>query len=172
MGGQKAWMAGPRPATGTADCTKSVLITAFPQLDSRGSRPGLTAEVDTALSESAGALIDGEAIEQAVASGAAQIGLAATAVGAAGGMRRIPRLRRIVVAQALPVGVADDSGTLGAARPVVAGPVFTLRKCLAVRLRAGQRIVSVGSVAAAVDDIALFGEIRLLRQVVGAVELV
>src|SRR6266436_7843141 len=117
-------------------------------------------------------LIDREAIEQAVAAGAAEIGLAAAAVGAAGGMRGVPRLRRVVVAQAFSVGVADHRGTLGAARPVVAAPVVTRRKRLAVGLRAGQRIVPVGGVADAIDDIALFGEGRLLGQVVGAMELV
>src|SRR5215216_2649461 len=46
-------------------------------------------------------LIRGEAIEQAVAPGAARIGLAAAAVPAARKMRRVPRFRGIVVAQAL-----------------------------------------------------------------------
>src|SRR5437764_5708375 len=87
-------------------------------------------------------------------------------------MRGIPRLRRVVVAQALSVGVADHRGTLGAARPVVAGAVLTRREGPAVRLRAGQRIVPIGGIAAAVHYVALFGEIRLLREVVGAVELV
>src|SRR6266478_1395031 len=68
--------------------------------------------------------------------------------------------------------MADHRRTLGAARPVVAGPILTRRKRLAVRLRASQRIVLVGGVATAIDDIALFGEGRLLGQVVGAMELV
>src|SRR5436309_101927 len=59
-------------------------------------------------------LIRGEAIEQAVAAGAAQIGLAATAVRAARGMRRVPRFRGIVVAQALAVMMADHRGALPA----------------------------------------------------------
>src|SRR5580700_8941746 len=47
-------------------------------------------------------LIDRETIEQPVAAGTAQVGLAAAAVGAARRMRGIPRFRRVVVAQALP----------------------------------------------------------------------
>src|SRR5215831_3292317 len=117
-------------------------------------------------------LICGKTIEQAVAAGAAQIGLAAAAVRAARGVRGVPRFRGVVVAQPLPVDVADDRGTLGAARPVVAGLILTRRKRFAVGLRAGQRIVLVGGVPTAVDEIALFGEGRLLGQVVGAVQLV
>src|SRR6266478_5856676 len=89
-------------------------------------------------------LIDRKAIEQPVAAGAAQIGLAAAAIGAARGMRGVPRFRRVIVAQAFAVGVADHRGTLSAARPVAAGTVLTRRKRSAVRLRAGQRIVPVG----------------------------
>ena len=53
-----------------------------------------------------------------------------------------------------------------AARLVVAG-----RERRAVRLRAGQDVVLVRRVAAAVDDLALFGERGLLGEVVGAVQL-
>ena len=82
-------------------------------------------------------LVRGEAVEQAAAAGAAQVVEAATTVGSARGMRRIPRSRRNVVAQALAVGVAYHGGALGAARPVAAGAVLARRKCGAVHLRAG-----------------------------------
>ena len=81
-------------------------------------------------------------------------------------------MRRVVVAQALTVDVPDERRALRAARPVVAGFVVAGRKSAAVGLRAGQRVVLVGGVAAAVDYIALFGEGRLLSQVVGAMEFV
>src|SRR3984893_15885877 len=69
-------------------------------------------------------LVRGEAVEQAVASGASQIVLAAAAVGSARGMRRIPRLGRGIVAQALAVAVADHGCALGAAPPVAAGSIL------------------------------------------------
>src|SRR5215469_2497430 len=62
--------------------------------------------------------------------------------------------------------------SLTAARPVVAGLVVTRRKRRAVGLRAGQRVVPVGSVAAAVDDIALLGQCGLLGDVVFTVQFV
>src|SRR5215216_4382180 len=95
-------------------------------------------------------LIRGEAIEQAVASGAAQIGLAATAVRAARGMRRVPRFRGIVVAQALAVMMADHRGALPALGPIAAGPILAGREGPAVRLRAGQHVMPIGRIAAAV----------------------
>src|SRR5207249_3911831 len=111
-------------------------------------------------------------IEQAVAAGAAQIGRAAAAVGAARGVRGVPRARSVVVAQPLTVDMADDCGALGAAGPVAAGLVVAWREGLAVRRRAGQRVVLVGGIAAAVDDVALLGQRGLLGQIVGAVQLV
>src|SRR5262245_13844298 len=117
--------------------------------------------------------IRGEAVEQAVAAGAAQIGLAAAAVRAARGVRRVPRLRGVVVAQALAVVVADHGGALPALGPVAAGAILARREGAAVRLRAGQHVVAVGGVTAAVDGLALLAERGLLGElVVGAVQVV
>src|SRR5947208_13208893 len=68
--------------------------------------------------------------------------------------------------------MADHGGALRVARPVVAGLVFARREGAAVRLRAGQRVVLVGGVAAAVDDVTLLGQGGLLRQIVVAVQFV
>src|SRR5690242_18341348 len=107
-----------------------------------------------------------EAVEQTVAAGGAEIRLAAAAVGSARGMRRIPRLRGLVVAQPLAVDMPDHRGALGALGPVAAGPIFTRRECGAVRLRAGERIVAIRRVAAAVDHLALLAQRGLLGEVV------
>src|SRR6476619_6551611 len=48
-----------------------------------------------------------EAVQQSVAAGALEVVLRAATVGAARGMRRVPRLRRVVVTQANAIGVAD-----------------------------------------------------------------
>src|SRR5262249_54877664 len=87
-------------------------------------------------------------------------------------MRGIPRMRRRVVAQALPVDVPEHRRTLGAARPVVAGFIVTRWERGAIGLRAGQRVVLVGGVSAAVDDIPLLGQRRLLVDVVVAMQFV
>src|SRR5207245_9742280 len=68
-------------------------------------------------------LFRGEAVEEAVAAGALEIVLAAAAVGPARGVRRVPGLRRVVVAQALPIVTADHRRPLAALRPVAAGAV-------------------------------------------------
>jgi hypothetical protein len=68
--------------------------------------------------------------------------------------------------------VPDDRRALRAARPVVAGFVVPRRKGAAVGLRAGQRIVLVWSVAEAVDDVALLGQVGLLSKIVVAVQLI
>src|SRR5262249_20286546 len=118
-------------------------------------------------------LVRREAVQQAVAAGALEIGLAAAAVRSARRMRRVPRLRRVVVAQALAVVMADHGGALPALAPIAAGPVIARRKGAAVRLRAGQHVVPVGRVGAAVDRLALLAERRLLVDlVVGAVQVV
>src|SRR5262249_15194179 len=83
---------------------------------------------------------------------------------------RIPRMRRGVITQPLPVDMPEHSRTLGAAGPVVTGLVLTRRKRSPVGLRAGQGVVPVGGVAATVDDIALLGQRRLLADVVVAVQ--
>src|SRR5260370_11303999 len=82
----------------------------------------------SAVSRGLHQLVRGEAVEQTVAAGASQIVLAAAAVGSARGMRRIPRLGRRVVAQALAVAVADHGCALGAARPAAAGSCLAGRK--------------------------------------------
>src|SRR3989449_11332606 len=88
-------------------------------------------------------------------------------------MRRVPRLRGVVVAQALAVVVPDHRRALAAARPVLARPVLARRERGAVRLRAGQDVVHVRLIAAPVDGLALLAQRRLLVQlVVGAVEVV
>src|SRR6266436_9136036 len=116
-------------------------------------------------------LLRGEAVEEAVAAGALQITLAAAAVRAARGMRRVPGLRHVVVAQALPVGVADHRRALTALRPVAARAIVAGREGGAVRLGAGEDVVHVRRVAAAVDLLALLRQRRVLGEVVLAVEL-
>src|SRR3954454_19793669 len=78
--------------------------------------------------------VDGEAVEQAVAARALQIGLAAAAVRTARGMRRIPGLRSVIVTQSLPVVVPDHCRASTALGPVAAGAVFTGGKRPSVRL--------------------------------------
>src|SRR5215472_9382973 len=68
--------------------------------------------------------------------------------------------------------MADNRRAFGPARPVVAGLVLARRRRLAVEQRAGQRVVSVGRIAAAIDDVALLGGRRLLAKVVRGVHLV
>src|SRR5437016_11555757 len=84
-----------------------------------------------------------EAVEQAVAAGALEIVLAAAAVRPSRGMRRVPGLRRVVVAQALPVVMPDHRGALAALGPVAAGAILTGRERGAVGLRSGQDVVHV-----------------------------
>src|SRR6266850_173520 len=116
-------------------------------------------------------LLRGEAVEQAIAAGTLQIVLTAAPVGSARGMRRVPRLRRIVVTQALPVMMADHRRPLAALRPVAAGAILAGRERGAVRLGARQDVVHVRRVAASVDHLALLGQGRLLADVVLAVQL-
>src|SRR5438067_10252844 len=68
--------------------------------------------------------------------------------------------------------MADDRRALGAAGPILTGLVLARRKRLAVRRRAGQRVVLVRGVAAAVDHLALLSQIGLLGQIVGAVQFI
>src|SRR3954470_21287872 len=118
-------------------------------------------------------LIRREAIEQTRAAGAAQRLLAAAAARAARQVGGVPGLRRVVVAKPDPVVVADHRGPLGAARPIAAGHVVRARERAAVALRAGEDVVHVRRVAAALDRLALLGESGFLRDLVaGAVEVV
>src|SRR6266850_6029930 len=118
------------------------------------------------------ALIRGEAVEQPIAAGAAQIGLATAAVWPARRMRRIPRLRWRFLVQSRAVVVADHGRPLGALRPVAAGPVLAGWKRAAVRRGAGKHIVPIGRVAAAVDHLAFLVERCLLGEIVVAVQFV
>src|SRR5215470_8656349 len=111
-------------------------------------------------------LFRGEAIEQAIASGALEIVLTAAAVRAARGVRRVPRLRCVVVAQTLAIVMADHRRALTALCPVATGAVVAARKRGPVRLRAGQDVVHVRCVATTVDHLALLGQRRLLAEVV------
>src|SRR5215831_12498680 len=81
-------------------------------------------------------------------------------------------MRGFVVAQSLTVDMPDHRRALRAARPVVTGLVVAGRKGTAVRLRAGQRVVLVGRVATAVDDIALLGQGGLFGQIVLTMQLI
>src|SRR5262249_61360783 len=91
--------------------------------------------------------VSGEAIEQAVAAGALQIGLAAAAVRAARGMRRVPGLGFGVVAQSLPVVMTDHRRAGAALRPVAAGAILAGRERPPVRLRTGPHRLPIWRVA-------------------------
>src|SRR4051812_8968708 len=114
-------------------------------------------------------LIRGEAVQQPVAAGAAQIGLVAAALRAARGVRRVPRSRGRVVVRPPAVMMAEHRRALRAARPVLAGAVLAGIEGGAVGLRAGQDIVPVRRVAASVDDLTLLVQRGLLGQLVVAV---
>src|SRR6185503_16248676 len=81
-------------------------------------------------------------------------------------MRRVPGVRRRVVAQALAVDVAEHGRALRAARPVLAGAVFTSREGFAVGRRAGERVVPVRLFVPSVDDLALLTQRSLLGEIV------
>src|SRR5438270_1241336 len=71
--------------------------------------PGTTLDCFVAaLLAMTAASIRREAIQQPVAAGALQVGLRAAAIRAARGMRAVPRFRRLVIAQALTIGMAHD----------------------------------------------------------------
>src|SRR5262245_1690676 len=103
-------------------------------------------------------LLRREAVEQARTSGRDQVLLAA----GARHVRGVPGALVHRVGDALAVVVADQRLAEGAARPVVAGHVDVGRKRAAVHLRAGQDVVLVGRVAAALDHLALLVQRRLL----------
>src|SRR5205814_6395247 len=106
-------------------------------------------------------LFRGEAVEEAVAAGALEIVLAAAAVGPARGVRRVPGLRRVVVAQALPIVMADHRRSLAALRPVAAGAVIAGRERGAFGLRAGPQAGPGGCVATGVAQRPVLGLCRL-----------
>src|SRR5262249_28757721 len=94
-----------------------------------GARPGTTARDIEDLW-----LVDGEAVRQAVATGRTQVSLRTAALLSARGMRRIPRLGRVIVTQTLPVGMAEHDRALRAACVVLAGAVVAAGERCAVRL--------------------------------------
>src|SRR3954471_4861702 len=114
-------------------------------------------------------LLSREAVEVAVAAGALERVLAA----ALRRMRRVPRLRGGALIQPGAVVVADDGGTLAALGPVAARRVALVgRHRTPIRRRAGEHVVHVRRVAAAVDALALLGERRLLVDVRVLVQVV
>src|SRR5215470_12133445 len=88
-------------------------------------------------------------------------------------MRRVPGLRRLVIAQALAVDVAEHRGALRTLGPVAAGAILARREGAAVGLRAGERVVIIRRVANARHDSAALGQRGLRTElVVGAVQIV
>src|SRR5689334_20752373 len=110
------------------------------------------------------ALLGREAVEQARAAGLHQRLLAAA--GAA--VRGVPRLHVARVLQALQVVVADDRRAFGALGPVAAGGVAAGGGVHALRVGAGEDVVRVRLVAAAVHLLALLGERVVLVDLVVA----
>src|SRR4029079_19050703 len=108
-----------------------------------------------------------EAIDARVAAGRLQRLEAA----AARLVRRVPRLRGGAFVEPGAIAVADHRRTLAALRPVAARRVDVAGARRRVGLRAGQDVVHVRRVAAAVDDVAALGERGLLGEVVVAVQL-
>src|SRR5689334_4472139 len=86
-------------------------------------------------------------------------------------MRRIPGVRRLVVAQALTVRMTKHSGSLRTTRPVLAGHVFVGRESGAVWLRTSENIVTVRIVAAPIVYLPFLAERGLLGEIVGAMQL-
>src|SRR5580692_4431061 len=80
-------------------------------------------------------------------------------------------MRGVVLAQALAVDVTEHGSAFGAAGPIAARAILAGRERRAVRLRAGQGVMPVRRVAAAIDDVAFFGKRGLLGQVVLAMQL-
>ena len=80
-----------------------------------------------------------EAVKQAGAAGALQPLRAA----AARGMRRIPRVRRRIVAQAQAVAVTDDGRAFAALGPVAASRILVRRWRAAIFRRASEDVVLV-----------------------------
>src|ERR1051325_8540985 len=106
------------------------------------------------------ASVDREAVEEAGASGADQVLLAA----AAAGVRRVPR----DVAAAGPIVMAELRGAGAVARPVLAGVIGAVGERGAIELGAGEHVVAIGRITDAVDGVALLGDRGDLREVVAA----
>src|SRR5262245_61987490 len=114
----------------------------------------------------ASVLIHSEAVHQAIAAGAPQVGLGASAILSARRVRRVPRFGRLVVTQSLAVSVPQHYRALCAARVVPAGTVVASGEGGAVGLRTREDVVAIRRVAASVGYITFFAECRLLGQIV------
>src|SRR4051812_10873872 len=114
---------------------------ANPRISTRASQPS------SKLVQAPLLLIGRETIKQAISSRAAQICLAAAPLGPARGVRRIPRPRRLVVAQAFAVDMSDHRSAGAGFRPIAAGAILIRRKRAPVRLRPGQNVVVIGGIA-------------------------
>src|SRR5688572_7494255 len=110
----------------------------------------------------------GSVVTTAVAARAAQRVLAAATRGVGG----VPRLRGVVVAQADAVVMADHRAAVAALGPVAAGHVLVARNGAAVGLRAGEDVVAVRRIAAAVHRRALFVQSGLLVDAAVGVQVV
>ena len=104
--------------------------------------------------------IDGKAVEQAVASGALQIFLAA----ASGAMRRVPRAGILTATHAIVMAHAGTTVTV--ARPILAGCVLTARRRCSVQLRTGQDVVPVGTIPPAINHLSQFVQLGFLGEIV------
>src|SRR5438445_2120602 len=124
------------------------------------TQPNATSVPSNALAD----LFRGQAVEEAIASGALQVVLVAAAVGLARRMRRVPRLRCVVVPQALAIVVADHRRPLAALRPVAARAILVGCESGAVRLRARQDVVLVRRVSTPVPGLAVLGPRRLAAE--------
>ena len=116
-------------------------------------------------------LVRREAVQQTVAAGADQVLLAATAIGPLRRMRRIPGFDRRIGRRSVEVGMSEHRRPLGTRRPVLAGAIVGWGERSAVRLRPRENIVPVRLVSEAIDEVALFGQRRLLVDIVAAVQL-
>src|SRR5262249_28237224 len=90
----------------------------------------------------------------------------------AGWMCRVPRLTAWVVGGAGAVAVPEHGSAHSTRSPILTGHVVTKRKCFAVWLRAGQYVVHIWRIAAAVDHRALLSQSGLLCKHVHAVQFV
>ncbi len=104
--------------------------------------------------------IDGKAVEQAVASGALQIFLAA----ASGAMRRVPRGGILTATRAVVVAHSGTAFTV--ARPILAGCVLTARRRCSVQLRTGQDVVPVGTIPPAINHLSQFVQLGFFGEIV------
>src|SRR5262245_48351179 len=88
-------------------------------------------------------------------------------------MRRIPRPRRDIIAQAFAVDMAHHGRALGATRPVAAGAILGGWERAALRGRAGQHVVTIRREAHARNDLAALAQRRVEAQfIVVAVQIV